>query len=94
MAHRTQITLTDSQYARLRAESATTGLSIAELIRRLVEGAFGGLTREEKLAALDASFGVWKDRDDLPASSADYVRALRGSGMNDRLRHLGVDPDR
>jgi hypothetical protein len=94
MAHRMQITLPDEQYARLREESASTGRSIAELIRRSLDQTYGALTVEQKLAALDASFGLWKDRDDIPADSGQYVRELRGPGMNERLRHLGFDPDR
>ena len=37
MAHRTQIVLTDAQYARLRDESERTGLALAELVRRAID---------------------------------------------------------
>jgi hypothetical protein len=37
MSHRTQITLTDEQYERLRAESRETGLGLAEQVRRAVD---------------------------------------------------------
>ncbi len=94
MAHRTQITLPEWQYERLRHESQATGSSIAELIRRSLEQTYGGLTREERLRALDESFGAWKDRDDLPADSVEYVRQLRGPGLGERLRRLGLDDGR
>lgn len=83
MAHRTQITLTDEQYARLRAESASTGSSIAELIRRAVEQKYGALTIEEKLAALDASFGAWSE--EPGEDRAAYLADLRGPGLGHRL---------
>ena len=88
MAHRTQITLTDEQYARLRAESASTGSSIAELIRRAVEQKYGALTGEEKLAALDASFGAWSEAEG--EDRAAYLRELRGPGLGHRLDREGV----
>jgi hypothetical protein len=94
MAHRTQITLPDWQYERLREESRRTGSSIAELIRRSLEATYGGLSREERLRALDESFGLWRDRRDLPEDSVEYVRRLRGPGLGERLRRLGLDEGR
>jgi hypothetical protein len=40
MSKRTQITLTDRQYAFLRAEAEESGLSLSELIRRAVDAWF------------------------------------------------------
>jgi len=88
-----QITLRDEQYRRLREESQRSGLSIAELVRRSVTRHYGGLTKEEKLEALDASFGIWRDRTDLPEDSVEYVKQLRGPGLGERLKRLGLDPD-
>jgi hypothetical protein len=49
MAHRMQITLDDRQYDRLREEAERTGASIAELIRRAVNRAYGTeLSLDEK----------------------------------------------
>lgn len=93
MAHRTQITLTDAQYERLQRESERTGSSLSELIRRAVDATYRGMTREERLRALDESFGIWKDRTDIPATGAEYVEELR-PGMAARLKKLGLDPDR
>ena len=41
MAHRMQITLDHRQYERLRLEAERTGASIAELVRRAIDRAYG-----------------------------------------------------
>ena len=81
MAHRTQITLTDAQYARLVEESERSGLALAELVRRALDECYGRTGADDLLRALDASFGTWRDR---PANGADYVEDLR-RGMARRL---------
>lgn len=81
MAHRTQITLTDEQYERLRAESRRSGLGLAELVRRAVDHTFGAAGPEQTVQALDDSFGVWTGRTD---DGASYVAGLR-RGMARRL---------
>ena len=59
MAHRMQITLEERQYERLRQEAERTGASIAELVRRAIDRAYGSeLTVEEKLRLLDATAGA------------------------------------
>lgn len=75
MAHRTQITLEDDQYQRLLAESAATGLSLAELIRRAVDKEFGRAPARQRQAALDISFG---------AATATFE--LDGEAHVDRMR--------
>jgi hypothetical protein len=63
MGHRMQITLDARQYARLREEADRTGASIAELIRRAVDRAYGSeLTVDEKLRLLDATAGALRER--------------------------------
>jgi hypothetical protein len=63
MAHRMQITLDDRQYERLRLEADRTGASIAELVRRAVNRAYGAeLTVEEKLRLLDETAGALRAR--------------------------------
>ncbi len=81
MSHRTQITLTDEQYARLREESRRSGLGLAELVRRALEHRYGTSPAVEVLGALDASFASWADRD---FAGASYVEGLR-RGMSRRL---------
>jgi hypothetical protein len=80
MSHRTQITLTDEQYERLRAESRETGLGLAELVRRAVDRSYGAVDRSALRTALGDSFGSWSGDDD----GAGYVDALR-RGMEHRL---------
>lgn len=81
MSHRTQITLTDDQYERLRQESARSGLGLAELVRRAIERSYGSVSSREMLDALDDSFGQWSGRD---GDGAAYVEGLR-RGMARRL---------
>lgn len=57
MSRRTQITLTDRQHAFLRDESWRTGLSIAELIRRAVDGVYRPHARE-RVKGVELSVGV------------------------------------
>ncbi|WP_182378482.1 ribbon-helix-helix domain-containing protein [Nocardioides sp. WS12] len=85
MSHRTQITLEDEQYARLRAESAHTGLGLAELVRRAIDEVYGSSTVTERQLRLEASFGAWaivEMGDDV--DGAEYVEKLRG-GLGSRL---------
>jgi len=81
MSHRTQITLTDEQYDRLRDASARSGLGLAELVRRAVDRSYGVATDVERLEALEQSFGAWADRD---VDGVVYVERLR-RGMARRL---------
>ncbi len=54
-----QITLDDRQYERLRREAEASGASIAELIRRAVDRAYGAdLSVEEKRRLLRETAGV------------------------------------
>jgi hypothetical protein len=80
MSHRTQITLTDAQYARLKRESERTGVGLAELIRRAVALAYGS-GRPSSGEGIEASFGAWSDRD---FDGEAYVDSLR-RGLGRRL---------
>lgn len=79
--HRTQITLTDGQYARLRDESERTGASLAELIRRAVDREYEQPPNEQQLRLLDTAFGAWGDRKE---TGAEFVERVR-SGTQRRL---------
>ncbi len=81
MSHRTQITLEDEQYERLRAESARTGLGLAELVRRALDETYGTSTTQERELRLDAAFGTWME---LEMDGAEYVASLR-PGLGGRL---------
>ena len=74
MAHRTQITLTDAQYERLRAESKRTGASLSELVRRALDSTYRLPEANTLEEALEDSFGAWTDRD---FDGARYVERLR-----------------
>lgn len=81
MSRRTQITLTDEQYALLKQLSSANGVTLAELIRRAVDNVYGR-RRAAELDWLDDSFGAWKDRD---LDGVEYVRRLRGRGLGYRI---------
>jgi hypothetical protein len=83
--HRTQITLTDSQYARLRDESARSGNSLAELVRRALDERYEEVSRAERLRLLDGAFGGWAHRGE---SGAKFVERVR-TGTARRLRATG-----
>jgi Ribbon-helix-helix protein, copG family len=83
--HRTQITLTDDQYARLRDESARSGHSLAELIRRALDERYESVSQSERLQLLDSAFGGWAHRDEDGAAFVERVR----SGSARRLRSSG-----
>src|SRR5436309_14456200 len=90
MSRKTQITLTDRQYAFLRAEAERSGLSLAELIRRAVDGWFRPHIRP-KVKGWEVAVGAWKRPD-----AALVGRRLRGgagwtsarSSARRRLREL------
>jgi hypothetical protein len=80
--HRTQITLTDTQYTRLRDESARSGHSLAELIRRALDERYETMPKIDRLRQLDSAFGGWADRSE---TGAEFVERVR-SGTARRLR--------
>lgn len=86
---RTQIYLNDGELDLLDRMARSTGASRSELVRRAVRSAYGKrvLSTEERVDAIRASAGIWKDR---PFTGAEYVDAIRGD-LNDRLRKLGID---
>lgn len=83
MSHRTQITLTDEQYALLRNASRSRGVGLAELVRRAVDRTYGSMDRDDQLAALEDSFGAWKSDEDRE-DGATFVDQLR-RGTSHRL---------
>lgn len=84
---RTQIYLGEQELELLDRVRRATGASRSELIRRAVRSTFGEMTRAEKLRALEASAGSWRDR---RFTGAEYVDAIRGD-LNERLRRLGLE---
>ena len=55
------------------------------------------LSRDAKTAdntielALQATFGIWADRDDMPKDGVEYVRSLRDGERMDRLMEMRDD---
>jgi len=84
---RTQVYLGEGELELLERASRDTGASRSELIRRAVRTTFGEQGKDEMLHALHASAGSWRSR---RTSGAEYVEALRGGDLNDRLARLGI----
>lgn len=81
MSHRTQITLTDRQYERLRAESSQSGRSLADLVRSALDRTYGGGSSSVMRRALESSFGAWRDAPD----GTVHVEGLR-KGLGRRIQ--------
>jgi len=79
---RTQISLTTAERDALDAEVARTGRSMSALIRDAIAQTYGvRRSVEDDLAALDAGFGSWGNRE---LDGAQWVERLRsGSRMRD-----------
>ncbi len=86
--HRTQVYLGEDDIERLDAESARTGASRSELIRRAIRvqyADYDSLSPRERVERLIALAGSWKDR---KFTGEEYVRAIRSGDMNANLRRL------
>jgi Arc/MetJ-type ribon-helix-helix transcriptional regulator len=84
---RTQVYLGEEELELLDRVSEETGASRSELIRRAVQASFGRQGQEARLSALRASAGSWRGG---RGSGAEYVDAMRGGDLNERLSRLGV----
>ncbi|HMJ72277.1 MAG TPA: ribbon-helix-helix protein, CopG family [Solirubrobacterales bacterium] len=84
---RTQIYLGEDELELLEQASRETGASRSELVRRAVRASFGRQGKDERLDALRASAGSWRGR---RRTGAEYVDAMRGGDLNERLARLGV----
>jgi hypothetical protein len=62
MSRDVHVHLADRQYAFLRAESATTGLPMAELIRRALDATYAPASRPS-VGGWQASVGWWRRPD-------------------------------
>ncbi|MGH8898019.1 MAG: ribbon-helix-helix protein, CopG family [Egibacteraceae bacterium] len=72
---RTQISLTEGQKRQLDAESAKTGLSLSELIRRAIDRCYRRMRDlDADLEAIQQAAGAWQDRD---FDGEEYVERLR-----------------
>jgi Ribbon-helix-helix protein, copG family len=87
--HRTQILLEDEQYERLKKESARSGRSIGDLVRTAVDDKYGAGYRERLRKAIHESAGSARPDDFDGLSGEEYVKRIRGGGLDERLRKLG-----
>ena len=83
MSRRTQITLDEEQYERLQRISRTSGLSMAELMRRALDRTYA----HDGIEALEATAGMWRDRTDID----DLMQRLR-PGLGARLAKSSGEP--
>lgn len=81
---RTQLYLDETIHRRLQDLARKQGRTISELVRDALVRTYGGRAPDERLAALRAIEGLWRDRKDVGDSSA-FVRRLRRDTR--RLRH-------
>lgn len=84
---RTQITLDDEDVELLDRAAKATGASRSELIRRAIRTTYGSRSKDQRIAALKRSAGSWRGRN---FTGADYVDAIRGDDLNERLSRLGL----
>jgi hypothetical protein len=84
---RTQIYLGPDELELLDRVGRVTGASRSELVRRAVRSTFGQPTKADRLLALQASAGSWRDRD---FTGSQYVDSVRGD-LGDRLSRVGLE---
>jgi hypothetical protein len=80
---RTQLYLNEDIWKTLHIRSRQQGTSISELVRQAVREKYKSSPASRR-QAMQALVGMWKDRKDLPDSTA-YVRRLR---KGKRLRRI------
>lgn len=80
---RTQLYLNEDIWKALHIRSRQQRTSISELVRQAVRDKYGSSPAGRR-QAMQALVGMWKDRKDLPDSTA-YVRRLR---KGKRLRRI------
>jgi hypothetical protein len=81
---RTQLYLNEDIWKALHVLSRQQGTSISELVRQAVRDKYGSSPASRR-QAMQALVGIWKDRKDLPDSTA-LVRRLR---KGKRLKRIG-----
>ena len=63
---RTQVYLTERQRAELAAIAETSGKKQSELIREAIDQLIERSSKIQRQVVLRKTFGLWRDRDDLP----------------------------
>lgn len=77
----------ESLFQLLTLVSLERKTTISDLVRKAVEKVYGSRARHRnKVKTLQAAFGIWKNRTDLPDTDT-YVRSLR---KDTRSKRLGI----
>ncbi len=75
---RTTVSLSSAQIAALDREATRLGRTRSDLIRQAIERVYvAEPRRDELLAAIDASFGAWRDRGETGEAYVDRIRSGR-----------------
>jgi hypothetical protein len=88
--HRLQITLTDRQYALLREEARRTSLSMAEIIRRCIDGVMRP-HRRVRFRGYELNFTVAREVDAAVAARRISLNGGRGQAGGSRDRVSDAD---
>lgn len=93
IVERTQIYLSKAQAAALDNEARRTGTTRSHLIREAIEARYGnaGNDRDRIRQVLEATAGLWSDREETGTEYVDRMRS--GRRLQDvSLRTEGADP--
>jgi hypothetical protein len=82
---RTQLYLDEDLWNALHFHARLNGQTVSELVRKAARDKYMG-NPEERLAAMDAVVGLWRDRKDIENSDV-YIRKMR-TGSRQKKRGL------
>ena len=85
--HRTQIYLPDDDYQELLRLGGRSGQSMAGLVRVAVRRFLDEQSAAGQETALEASFGLWSEREEMESS----LRDLRGGWSRREARRASLD---
>lgn len=84
---RTQLYIDAGLFRVLEKISSEKNTTISDLVRKAIQRVYGRKpSPQDRLKALQAGCGVWKNRDDLPNTEV-YLRGLR---RNTRAKRLAL----
>ena len=83
---RTQLYIDESLFRLMTLISLEQKTTVSDLVRKAIEKVYGRVRRRSRLKALQAAFGIWKHRTDLPDTDT-YIRSLR---KDTRSKRLGI----
>lgn len=86
---RMQVYIEEQQKQMLEKISSEKNTAMAQLIREGIELVLEKNRNEDLQSAINRSFGIWSDREDM-AGSVEYVRKLRNE-WNTRSERMGLN---